>query len=143
MLEIRFYTALPETIGSDSELVGVCVNPDDHMEATHGGLTYGSVACADGGYIIINSSKLKLENAENYSINPAVGPGSMIEITSNSWAKITFDSIDYLCVTSSLGNSGKAASIYNYYIIENAYNSQTPIAYYYLFDKRIMPMDAP
>lgn len=40
-------------------------------------------------------------------------------------------------------NSGQAASIYNYYIIENGYNSQTPIAYYYMFDKRIMPMDVP
>jgi len=113
---------------------------EDHYERTEGNFTYGAIVC-DKPYLIINKTRLDLTQAENMSVNRAVKPGP-IYITS-SWSKIEFDNQAYLCVSEPLGQSGIGASKEQYYIIENAFNKNTPIVYFYFFDQDVMPITTP
>lgn len=111
---------------------------DDHIETTEAGITYGGISCANTSYIIINSTRLNLNNAVNNSINPAIKPKHRIPYTGN-WSKIEFNNNAYLCLEMALSDSGVGAGIYQYYILENAFNSNTPIVYFYFFNKDVMP----
>lgn len=45
-----------------------------------------------------------------------------------------------ICIDAPLSSSGDGANVHQYYIVENAYNSNTPIINYYFFNRDIMPM---
>lgn len=114
---------------------------DDHIETTEAGITYGGISCDTTSYLIINSTRLDLNNAENYSVNPSIKPKHKIPYTAQ-WSKIEFNSNAYLCLEMSLSDSGVGAGISQYYIVENAYNTNPPIVYFYFFDKDIMPVSS-
>ena len=47
----------------------------------------------------------------------------------------------YLCILAPLSESGVGAALSQYYIIENAFNTNAvPSVYYYFFDKDIIPI---
>ncbi|KTD60887.1 hypothetical protein [Legionella shakespearei] len=114
---------------------------DDHIETTEAGITYGGISCGTTSYLIINSTRLDLNNAENYSVNPSIKPKHKIPYTAH-WSKIEFNSNAYLCLEMSLSDSGVGAGISQYYIVENAYNLNPPTVYFYFFDKDIMPVSS-
>ncbi|HAT3863336.1 TPA: hypothetical protein JAN60_07515 [Legionella pneumophila] len=113
---------------------------DDHIETTEAGLTYGGISCGTTSFFIINGTRLDSNNAVNNSINPAITPNNRIPYTGR-WSKIEFDNKAYLCLVMALSDSGTGAGIPSYYIVENAYSTvDTPILYFYFFDKDVMPM---
>ncbi|HAT9716210.1 TPA: hypothetical protein ACUNL2_001576 [Legionella pneumophila] len=77
--------------------------------------------------------------AQNHSVNPSITPGNRITQLSDC-SKIVFDNNDYLCVDVELSQSGEGANVSQYYIVENAFNTSTPVLHYYFFNKDIMPM---
>jgi hypothetical protein len=111
----------------------------DHYESTVGGFNYGAIMCNDESYIIVKGTRIKLNTAVNHSINPSIKPGADIAAVSD-WRKVEFNSISYLCVSVPLSMSGDGADVSQYYIVENAYNSSTPIVYYYFLNKDLMPL---
>lgn len=112
---------------------------DDHIETTEAGITFGGISCGNTSYLIINSTRLDLSKALNYSVNPAVKPKHRIPYTAN-WSKIDFNNNAYMCIEMALSDSGAGAGVSQYYVVENAFNSNPPIVYFYFFDKNIMPM---
>lgn len=112
---------------------------EDHIETTQAGITYGGIMCGDTPYLIINSTRLDTSHAENYSVNPAINTKHRIPFT-GFWSKIDFNNESYLCLEMALSDSGTGAGIPQYYIVENAFGTSTPIAYYYFFDKNVMPI---
>lgn len=129
------YTKLisPEGLGDDET---GCLN---HAESTINSFNYGSIICNDENYLILKGSRINLNTAQNHSINPSIAPGDDISPVSK-WSKIVFSNNNYLCIAQPLSPSGQGASVEQYYIVENAYNTSTPIIHYYFFDKDIMPM---
>ncbi|KTD48049.1 hypothetical protein Lrub_1497 [Legionella rubrilucens] len=123
----------PEGLGDDEP---GCLN---HAESTENSLNYGSIICNDGNYLILKGSRINLNTAQNHSVNPSISPGADIAPGSD-WSKITFNNTDYLCISTPLSPSGDGGDVEQYYIVENAYNSSTPIIHYYFFNQEIMPM---
>lgn len=123
----------PEGLGDDEP---GCLN---HAESTENTFNYGSIICNDENYLILKGVRINLNTALNHSVNPSILPGDDI-VPVSKWSKITFDTIDYLCISMPLSPSGTGASVEQYYIVENAYNNSTPIIHYYFFDQEIMPM---
>lgn len=130
---------LPSPLGMpDDNVEAGCV---DHFEKTSNNFTFGYITCNDNIKLIVKGSRYDAESAQNLSVNPNVGSGGEIFVTAN-WRKIQFNNIDYLCIDNPLSSSGYAGNVSQYYIIENAFNSNTPILYYYFFDKEITPIDS-
>ncbi|KTD76554.1 hypothetical protein [Legionella waltersii] len=113
-----------------------CLN---HFESTKGTFNFGSIICNDENYLILQSSRINLNTAQNHSVNPSYTPGADIAPTSD-WLKIIFNNLEYLCISVPLSSSGDGASVSQYYIVENAFNSSKPILHYYFFNREIMPM---
>lgn len=111
----------------------------DHFESKRGALNLGAISCDDANYLILKSTRFKLNTAENHSINPAIAPGGNISSRA-FWSKITLYHVEYLCIEDELSPSGAGAEISQYYIVENAFNSSKPILHYYFFNRDIMPM---
>ena len=127
--------ASPQGLGDDET---GCLN---HFESTVNSFNYGSIICNNENYLILKSTRIKLNTAQNHSVNPSIIPGSDIAPGSN-WSKIGFNSNEYLCIDVALSPSGDGGNVSQYYIVENAYNSSTPILHYYFFNKEIMPTAA-
>ncbi len=112
---------------------------DDHYEATINNFTYGSISCNNETNLIIKGNRYNLNSSINNSVNPSITPESEISAMAN-WSKIDFSNNSYICIDAPLSFSGDGANVHQYYIVENAYNSNTPIINYYFFNKDIMPM---
>lgn len=111
----------------------------EHYERAARSFSYGGIVCNDLSYVIINGIKTKLSTAQNYSINPSIKPGSPITPVAN-WLKIAFNNQEYICIRQPLSDSGTGASYLQFYIIENAYTSTSPVVYYYFLEKHVMPL---
>ena len=84
--------------------------------------------------------RIKLNTADNLSINPSMKPNSPIPSTAE-WFRIDYSSAAYLCIKFALSDSGDGADVFQYYIIENAFNSTQPIKLnYYFLNKNVMPL---
>ncbi len=105
--------------------------------------TVGSMTCNDEGYLFFNRQKIKLNDAENLSLNPTVKPGdSPLSITSQWW-KIDKDNDSYACILAPLSDSGVGAARTKYYIIEHAFDEHQPKKiYFYFFDRDVLPLTA-
>jgi hypothetical protein len=125
--------APPQGLGDDET---GCLN---HFESTVNSFNYGSIICNNENYLILKSTRINLNTAQNHSVNPSVTPGADIA-PGSSWAKIAFNNNEYLCIDTALSPSGNGDNVSQYYIVENAYNSSTPIIHYYFFNRDIMPM---
>lgn len=113
---------------------------EDHFEKTINNLNYGSIICNDDPYIIINGKRIKLDTAENFSINPSIKPNSPIPNRAE-WFKIDYSSVSYLCVKFALSDSGDGVDFFQYYIVENAFKSKQPIKLsYYFLNKDVIPL---
>ena len=123
----------PEGLGDNER---DCLN---HFESTKGTFNFGSIICNDENYLILKSSRINLNTAQNHSVNPSYTPGADIAPTSD-WLKIVFNNHEYLCISVPLSPSGDGANVSQYYIVENAFNSSKPILHYYFFNRDIMPM---
>lgn len=55
---------------------------EDHYQRTENNFTYGTIACNDDAYLIINNTRTKLSTAQNFSVNPSIKPGSPISAIS-------------------------------------------------------------
>ena len=113
-----------------------CLN---HFESTKGTINFGAIICNDNNYLILKSSRINLNTAQNHSVNPSYSPGADIAPTSD-WLKITYNDNEYLCISVPLSPSGDGANVSQYYIVENAFNSSKPILHYYFFNRDIMPI---
>lgn len=111
---------------------------DHHLEITEGTMNYGAISCNNENYLIIKHTQINLNTAINRSVNPAYLPGIMISQQAD-WSKITFNDTEYLCIDDEVSPSGRGADVSQYYIVENAFNASTPVLYYFLFDKDVMP----
>lgn len=111
----------------------------NHIESTDGDFNYGGIRCNHINYLILKTSRFNLTTAINHSVNPSITPGADISQLAEWW-KIKFNNIDYLCIDTPLSPSGQGADVSQYYIIENAYNTSTPILHYYFFNRDIMPL---
>jgi hypothetical protein len=115
-------------------------NCEEPFEVSFDNKTYGFVRCADIPYLVVNGQTINLEKAENRSVNPEIKPG-MLYPTDTSWSKITFKNQSYLCLNGPISRSGTGSNIGQYYIVENAFESNTkPTIYYYFFNKDIIPI---
>ncbi|KTC65753.1 Uncharacterised protein (plasmid) [Legionella adelaidensis] len=98
------------------------------------------VSCDDKDYLEISGKKLFLSESVNMSVNPEVKPEVLYPQLS-SWMKLDSNSQSYVCISGPLSQSGAGANTPQYLIIENAFNSNVaPIAYYYFFNKDIIPI---
>ncbi|MGQ3891267.1 hypothetical protein [Legionella sp. CNM-4043-24] len=132
-------SSIPSPLGmQDDNVEPGCV---DHFENTTSNFIYGFITCNNNVNLIIKNSKYDTELAENHSVNPNIGPGGELSVTA-SWWKIEFNDAAYLCIDNPLSSSGQAGNVSQYYIVENAFNSSTPIIHYYFFDKEITPIDS-
>ncbi|HGI8170831.1 TPA: hypothetical protein ACJT8G_002867 [Legionella pneumophila] len=113
-----------------------CTN---HIESTEGSFNYGAITCNHENYLILKSDRINLNTAQNHSVNPSITPGNRVTQLSD-WSKIVFDNNEYLCIDVELSQSGEGADVSQYYIVENAFNTSTPVLHYYFFNKDIMPM---
>lgn len=95
--------------------------------------------CGEETSLIIKGNRYNLNNALNNSVNPSITPQNDISGMSKWW-KIDFSNVSYICIDAPLSNSGDGANVHQYYIVENAYNSSTPIINYYFFNKEMMPL---
>jgi len=111
----------------------------DHYESAINNFTYGNITCNEETSLIIKGNRYNLSSSINSSVNPSITPQGDISPMSNWW-KIDFSNISYVCIDAPLSPSGDGANIHQYYIVENAYNINTPIINYYFFDKNIMPL---
>ena len=88
----------------------------------------------------MNDKKIKLNSAINKSINPEIQPGYPFTYR-GFWSKIDQDNRSFLCIEVPLSDSGVGGSIYQYYLVENAFDSKaSPVLYYYFFEKDIIPI---
>lgn len=118
-------------------------NCEDQFSLTYNGHLYGMVTCNDIFYLIINDKKIKASTAINMSVNPEIEPG-YIFTNRAMWHKIDQNNESYLCIQAALTESGAGSAFSQYYIIENAFNSNVvPSVYYYFFEKNIMPITSP
>ena len=115
-----------------------CLNPFVVPINDTSSFNIGSVNCNDGAYLILDGQRFKLKDAVNKSINPSVEPGSPIQ-AQDDWSKIEFDNQNYICINGSVGSLGASNGIPQYYIVENALESN-PIVYFYFFDGDILRM---
>lgn len=111
----------------------------DHFESTRNNFNYGYITCNDETYLIVKGSKINLKIAVNHSINPSITPGGDISVLSYWW-KIEFNNISYLCIDTPLSSSGDGANVFQYYIVENAFNSDKPVIHFYFLNKEVMPV---
>jgi hypothetical protein len=102
---------------------------------------YGSVTCNNEPYVFFDSQKIKLNAAENLSINPSVKPDDLPLPITTDWWKIDKNDASFACILTSLSDSGVGAGRLKYYIIENAFseNGEKKI-YFYFFDRDVMPL---
>ena len=115
-------------------------NCEDQYETSYDNKKYGHVSCNNEPYLIVASAKYKLNTANNLSVNPSVQPNIPLLATSGFW-KIDKGSDSYLCVFSVLSNAGTASHAIQYYIVEHAFDTVSPIALnFYFFDKDIAPL---
>jgi hypothetical protein len=97
-------------------------------------------SCNDKDYLVIAEKKLFLDTSINISVNSEIKPEVLYPHLS-SWIKVDYNAQSYLCIAGSLSQSGSGANTPQYYIIENAFiENVAPIAYYYFFDKDIVPI---
>ena len=85
---------------------------EEHFENSIDNLTYGGILCANYGYIILNNQRIKLSNATNYSVNPAIKPGEVgahLDLGADWW-KIDFAGNTYLCIENALSETGRGAA---------------------------------
>lgn len=92
------------------------------------------LGCDDENFFIINGVKIPIAYSENLSQNPNFGPYSIMPNMSN-WSKIVFDKVEYICIASSISDTGKGRSHEQYYLIENPFEGFSSSAYYLYFDK--------
>ncbi|MGQ3892192.1 hypothetical protein [Legionella sp. CNM-4043-24] len=112
---------------------------EDHYENSIDNLTYGGIFCNDYGYITLNNQRIKLSDAVNYSVNPAMKPGEKgdkLDLWAR-WFKIDFSNNTWLCIVSA-PSSGDGGSEAEYYIVENPYSS-SPILNYHFFKDDLIP----
>jgi hypothetical protein len=95
---------------------------------------FGYGSCKSVGYFVADGKKINANDAANMSVHQGVKPGDLIPQVSNWW-KINDKINDYLCVAGPISESGQGAAHTQYYIIENALNSEKPEAYFLFFDK--------
>lgn len=117
-------------------------NCDFKAEADFNNIIYGYIDCNQHHQNLIwNNIEYDLKTvALNHSVNPQVTPGDYIQLPS-TWKKIDFNGESYVCLEAPLSDSGDAVNSFQYYLIENAFNSNiTPIFHYYFFDKEIMSL---
>lgn len=114
---------------------------EDHFENSIDNLTYGGISCNNYGYIILNSHRIKLSDANNHSVNPAIKPGQLGDRLDLGvdWWKIDFDNNSYICVEAALSTVGDGAANNQYYIVENPYSANPTLNFYFLTDD-IMPI---
>ena len=111
----------------------------DHFESTLNNFNYGYITCHDETSLIIKGSRINLKASVNHSINPSITPGGDISVLSYWW-KIEFNNIGYLCIDTPLSPSGDGANVFQYYIVENAFNLDTPTIHFYFLNKDVMPL---
>ncbi|MDX1838860.1 hypothetical protein DIZ81_13960 [Legionella taurinensis] len=112
---------------------------EEKYELTYNHQKFGSITCNNEGYLIINSNRIKLTSAANFSVNPAVKPDTPLLLTAQYW-KITKENESYLCVASAIDQSGSRSGSAQYYIAENAFNSDPVSLYFYYFDRESLPL---
>lgn len=110
---------------------------EDQYDRLIDGHVFGTLTCNEKFYFVINDKKYDPELAKNYSINPEIKPG--VEFSKEIWYKIDYEKKAYLCIYASLSDSGIGAAYNQYYIIENAFD-KNPELYYYFFEKNIVPI---
>lgn len=115
-------------------------NCENQYSETFNGHLYGMVTCNDIFYLIINDQKVQANTAINMSVNPEIKPGNIFTNRA-MWHKIDQNDTSYLCIQAALTESGIGAAYSQYYIIENAFNTNTaPSVYFYFFEKDIIPI---
>jgi hypothetical protein len=115
---------------SDDVMWSGCENQYDRVYDNH---LYGNVYCGNDFYFILRDKLFDSKKAENFSVSPYFKPGYPVDNRA-FWYKITKDNESYICVNSSLTDSGKGASKLHYYFFENAFSETEPVkAYYYYF----------
>lgn len=102
-------------------------------------IRYGHSDCHDDPSLFINGHNLSLKGAQNFSINPYIGPGAPISPRS-IWSKIGYRKKTYICIYQPLSEWHVLTAGEQYYIIENAMPFDIPVLYYYLFDTERMPL---
>ncbi|HAT1821132.1 hypothetical protein [Legionella pneumophila] len=115
-------------------------DPDcrNHFDAEINGQLYGAVVCGGKPYLIIANKKISTLKAKNYSMNPSVKPDIPIQRFSDWW-RINKGDKSYLCIQTSLSDTGSAANSWQYYLIEDAFDASKTdynISYYF-FDKDV------
>jgi hypothetical protein len=109
-------------------------NCSDQFEIYIGEKMFGYVNCKKINYIIADGKRIRDDSAFNMSVHPGIKPGTLIPDGSNWW-KINDKTNDYLCIAGPLSETGKAATHKQYYILENAFNSEKLEAYFLFFDR--------
>lgn len=111
-------------------------NCEDQYNRRFEGNIYGKVTCNNIHYLIVNNKKIELKSAINRSVSRSIAPGD--DFTYRSfWYKIDQGSQSFLCVKSPMADSGVWDSVYQYYIVENAFDPKaSPVLYYYFFGKK-------
>lgn len=104
---------------------------------------FGSVNCDDINYFIVNGKKININSAINMSVNPSVKPRYILP-DSSQWYKIDLENKSFLCINGPISDTGSPAAIGQYFIIENAFSKkETPIIYYYFFNKDVQSITDP
>ncbi len=111
----------------------------DQYDRLYDGHAFGTLTCDNKFYLIVNDKKVDPKFANNMSINPEIKPGYIIQ--RSLWYKIDRDKESYLCIYAPLSEQGVGSSYNQYYVIEKAFDVQsTPEAYFYFFDKDVVPI---
>lgn len=126
------------------ELNGVGFNqtPDlncrDQFENKINGRTYGWLTCYGKPWLIIADKRIPLESAINLSINPAIKPDTPL-IQTAPWWRIDKADRSYLCIISPLSENGDAANLFQYFLVEDAFDrdKDTYTIYFYFFNKSV------
>jgi hypothetical protein len=115
-------------------------NCDEPYEIQFKDQKFTYTSCNDRDYLMVADKKLFLDASVNMSANSEIKPEILYPHLS-SWMKVDYSSQSYLCISSPLSQSGSGADVPQYYLIENAFiKNIAPIAYYYIFDKNIIPI---
>lgn len=123
---------LLDGFGSVDDVDPNCVN---RFDAIIQGVSYGALVCKDKPYLIIADKKISTSDAENLSMNSNVGPNIPINKISDWW-RIDQGNKSYLCIQTSLSDTGSTANSWQYYLVEDAFNVNLKEykIYYYFFD---------
>lgn len=101
------------------------------------GYSFYTTLCGVPQLFVADHREISLSEAINKSLVAEIEPMTLNSIS--TWYKIDFKNTSYLCIRSAYGENGWAASVSQYYFVENAFDASQPLKlYYYFFDKEFI-----